>query len=195
MLLNDVSVTSVLCRRRKPLGEGGPPPPYKIMLSNNAFTGFAQNETLGHLSDIRALALPDDATVGCGFEDVARLLPVAAFCVPVADDRVAVRKSLHASQYRDVDVVQVHVRAELPYDACSGRIEFNDLSSAGHKRVAARQTDGADGRTEPRERPDDVSSRIIFAQSAFRRKWHEIRALRRLAAHTELRMRLLHGRR
>ena len=164
-----------------------------ISLSVNASTVFAQQEALGNLADVGALALPDDATVWRGLENVARLLAVAALRVPIADDRVAIWKSLHASQYRDIDVVKFHVRAELPDDARSGRIEFDDLSGTSHKRVAARQTDGADRRTEPRERPDNVSVRIVFTKSAFRRKRHKIRALRRHAAHAELRMGLLHG--
>ena len=164
------------------------------MLSNNAFTGFAQNEALGHLADVRTEAFPDDASVWRGLEDMARLLAVAALRIPVADDRISVWKSLHASQYRDIDVVQVHVRLKLPDNPCTLRIEFNDLSGTRHQRVAARQADGADRRIELREHPDDISVRIVFTQRAFRRKRHKIRALRRLAAHAELRMRLLHGR-
>ena len=164
-----------------------------ISLSVNASTVFAQQEALSHLADVGALALPDDATVRRGLENVARLLAVAASRIPIADNRIAVWKSLHASQYRDINIVKVHVRAELPDDAVSSRIEFNDLSTASHERVAARQTDGADRRTEPRERPDDVSVRIVFTKSAFRRKRHKIRALRCHAAHAELRMGLLYG--
>ena len=134
-----------------------------IYLSENAFAVFAQDETLGHLADVWTLAFPDDATIWCSFENVTCLLAVAAFCVPIADNCVSVWKSLHASQYRDVYVVKFHVWTEHPDDACSRRIEFNDLSTASHECVAARQTDGADGRTEPRERPNDVSTRIVFA--------------------------------
>ena len=164
-----------------------------ISLSVNASTVFAQQEALGNLADVGALALPDDATVWRGLENVARLLAVAASRIPIADNRIAVWKSLHASQYRDINIVKVHVRAELPDDAVSSRIEFDDLSAASHERVAAWQTDGADRRTEPRERPDDISVRIVFAQGAFRRKRHKIRALRCHAAHAELRMGLLYG--
>ena len=67
------------------------------MLTNDVFAIFAQDEALGHLADGGALALPDDATIWCGLEDMARLLAVAAFCIPIADNRVAVWKSLHAS--------------------------------------------------------------------------------------------------
>ena len=165
-----------------------------IYLSENAFAVFAQQETLGHLADVAVLALPDDATVRRGLKNVACLFAVTASRVPIADNRIAVWKSLHASQYSDIDVVKFHVWTELPDDARSGRIEFNDLSTASHERVAARQTDGADGRTEPRKRPDNVSVRIVFANGAFRCKRHEIRTLRCLAAHAELRMRLFHGR-
>ena len=166
-----------------------------MMLTNDAFAIFAQDEALGYLADGGALAFPDDASVWRSLEDMARLLAVAAFRVPIADDCVSVWKSLHACQYRDIDVKQIHIRAELPDGARSRWIEFDDLSAASYKRVAARQTDGADRRTKPRERPNDISVRVIFAQSTFRRKRHKIRALRRLAAHAELRMRLLHGRR
>ena len=68
-----------------------------ISLSVNASTVLAQQEALGNLSDGGALAFPDDATVWRGLENVARLLAVAALRVPVADNRVAVWKSLHAS--------------------------------------------------------------------------------------------------
>ena len=68
-----------------------------ISLSVNASTVLAQQEALGNLSDGGALALPDDATVRRGLENVARLLAFAALRVPVADDRVAIWKSLHAS--------------------------------------------------------------------------------------------------
>ena len=61
-----------------------------MMLTNDAFAGFAQNEALGHLADVGALALPDDATIWCGLEDMARLLAVAALRIPVADDRISV---------------------------------------------------------------------------------------------------------
>lgn len=115
-----------------------------MMLTNDAFAVFAQDETLGHLADVWTLALPNDASVRRGLKDVARFLAVTAFRVPIADNRVAIWKSLHACQYRDIDVVQVHVRAKLPDDARSGWIEFNNLSAASHKRVAARQTDGTD---------------------------------------------------
>ena len=166
-----------------------------ISLSVNAFTVLAQQETLGHLADVAVLALPDDATIRRGLENVACLLAVTASRIPIADNRIAVWKSLHASQYSDIDVVKFHIGAELPDDACSGRIEFNDLSTASHECVAARQTDGADRRAEPRKRSDNVSIHIIFAKGAFCRKRHEIRTLRCLAAHAELRMRLFHGRR
>ena len=116
-----------------------------MILSDDTFSIFAQQEALGHLANVGALALPDNASVRRGLEDVARLLAVTASRVPIADDRVAVRKPLHASQYRDIDVVKFHIRAKLPDDARSGRVEFNDLSAAGHKRVAAWQSDGADG--------------------------------------------------
>ena len=109
-----------------------------MMLTNDAFAVFAQDETLGHLADVWTLAFPDDATIWCSFENVTCLLAVAAFCVPIADNCVSVWKSLHASQYRDIDVVKIHVRAELPDDASSGRIEFNDFSTARHKCVATR---------------------------------------------------------
>ena len=143
-----------------------------MTLSDDVLAFFAQQEALGNLSDGGALALPDDASVRRGLEDVARLLAVTALRVPIANDRVAVWKSLHASQYRNINVVKFHVRAELPDDARSGRIEFDDFSGTGHKRVTARQTDSADRRTEPRERPDHFSVRIVFVKSAFRRKRH-----------------------
>ena len=107
--------------------EGGLPPPHWMMLPYDALADCAQDKALGHLADVGAWALPDDASVWRGFEVVARLLAVAAFRVPVADDRVAVRKPLNASQYCDIDVIQVHLFATC------------------RKRVAARQTDGADG--------------------------------------------------
>ena len=68
-----------------------------ISLSVNASAVLAQQEALGNLSDGGALALPDDASVRRGLENVARLLAFAALRVPVADDRVAIWKSLHAS--------------------------------------------------------------------------------------------------
>ena len=114
-----------------------------MILSDDTFSIFAQQETLGHLADVRAETFPDDAAVWRGLEYVARLLAVSALRVPIADTCVAVRKSLHASQYRNIDIVKIHVRAELPDDAVSCRIELHDLSGACCQRVAARQTDSA----------------------------------------------------
>ena len=68
-----------------------------IMLTNDVFAIFAQDEALGHLADGGALAFPDDATVWRSLEDVACLLAITAFRVPIADNRVAIWKSLHAS--------------------------------------------------------------------------------------------------
>ena len=68
-----------------------------MMLSDDVLAVFAQQEALSHLPNGRAEALPDDATVWRGFEYVARLLAVAALRVPITDNCVAVRKSLHAS--------------------------------------------------------------------------------------------------
>lgn len=68
-----------------------------MMLSDDVPAFFAQQEALGHLSDGGAEAFPDDAAVWRGLKYVARLLSVAALRVPIADNRVAIRKSLHAS--------------------------------------------------------------------------------------------------
>ena len=68
-----------------------------MMLSDDVLAVFAQQEALSYLPDGGAEAFPDDAPVWRGFEYVARLLAVVALRVPIADNRVAIRKSLHAS--------------------------------------------------------------------------------------------------